>query len=71
MTTKIGYTIPEAAEAVGLSETAIRNAVRAGDLIAKGGGSKGSKLLIGRDELQGWFDALPSYVPPSRRADVA
>lgn len=31
---RIAYTIPEAAEAVGLSERTIRDAIRAGDLAA-------------------------------------
>ena len=68
MTAKIGYTVPEAAEAVGLSESLIRTALRSGDLIAKAGGTKGSKILIGAKELQDWFDALPTYVPQSRAA---
>jgi hypothetical protein len=68
MSQPIAYTVPAAAEAVGLSESLIRTAIRNGDLTAKAGGAGGSKILIGHDELQDWFDALPTYVPQSRAA---
>ncbi|WP_372595450.1 helix-turn-helix domain-containing protein [Actinotalea sp.] len=55
--TPLAYTIPDAAQAVGLSERSIRDAIRRGDLAPR---YFGSKPLIPAAELDAWLHSLPS-----------
>lgn len=56
-TTKLAYSIDEAAEAVGMSTDAIRRAIRRGDLCAV---YPTTKALITVDELRAWLAAAPT-----------
>jgi len=63
MAAKLSYTIPEAADATGLSEITIRRAIRAGDLRAnrpKVEGREIAKEVILTAELERWLGAEPS-----------
>ena len=57
MSTRLSYTIPEAAAAVGVSEWTIRAEIRANRLAAR---YVGSKPLIPASELEAWLESLPS-----------
>ncbi|GLK17192.1 hypothetical protein GCM10017602_16740 [Herbiconiux flava] len=59
---KIAYSIPEAADAAGLSTTSIRNAIARNDLVPS---FYGPKPLLPRAELERWLVAMPSE-PPRR-----
>lgn len=63
MTAPLAYSIPDAAQAVGLSERSIRDAIRRGDLAPR---FYGAKPLITAAELDAWLNALPS-APRTRR----
>jgi len=54
---KIGYSIEEAAAAVGYSTDTIRKALRNSELSPK---YANTKPTIAAKELQAWYDALPS-----------
>src|SRR5690606_40177308 len=56
MSTRLSYTIPEAAAAVGVSEWTIRAEIRANRLAAR---YVGSKPLIPASELEAWLESLP------------
>lgn len=60
MSDKIAYTVAEAAEQVSVSDKTIRRAIADGDLAVRYAGAKRRVQLIARDELLGWFNALPS-----------
>lgn len=57
MSEKAAYTIPQAAEAYGVSHNVIRAHIKAGNLIAR---YPTSRPVIGAEELDAWFQALPS-----------
>lgn len=60
MVERLAYTIPEAAEAVGVSERTIRNAINAGDLAAfrpRINGRPLKSVRIDADELRAWLRA--------------
>ena len=52
----VSYSIPGAALATGLSESALRRYIRAGDLAVR---FSGTKPLIERDELVAFVRSLP------------
>lgn len=55
---RIAYTVPEAAEAVGMSERTIRDAIKAGDLAAlrpRVNGRPIRSVRIDATELQQWL----------------
>lgn len=63
-TTRLALTIPEAAEACGVTDKAIRTAIHAGDLRAKRqsrtkDGDPTGKYLITVPALQNWLEDLP------------
>lgn len=57
---RISYSVAEAAEATGLSEDSIRQAIASGDLVAHYAGRRSSKPLIRAVELDSWVAALPT-----------
>jgi hypothetical protein len=57
MSTPISYDIPSAAIATGHSESVIRRAIRAGDLIPR---YPTSKPVIRAVDLQAWIDRAPT-----------
>jgi excisionase family DNA binding protein len=57
VTTKIAYSLPEAADAVSVSQDTLRRAIRAGDLPFR---RVGVKYLIATTDLLAWFESLPS-----------
>lgn len=58
--TKKAYTAQEAAKSYGVSADTIRAAIKRGDLTAK---YPTSRPIIGADEMNSWFEALPSEAP--------
>lgn len=54
---KRAYTVQEAAAAYGVSADVIRAHIKAGNLSAR---YPTSRPIIGADELNAWFEALPS-----------
>jgi len=48
-------TIEEASAIAKLHPGTLREARKAGDLVASGGGRKGHKILIRRDDLEDWL----------------
>lgn len=54
---KLAYTYVEAAEACGVGETRIKEAVRNGELVAR---YPSSRPVITRDELDEWLRSLPT-----------
>lgn len=57
---QIGYTVAQAAAQVGLSERTIRDAIKDNYLPAR---YLGTKALVKHQELEDWFDKLPSESP--------
>lgn len=64
MTTPLALTIPDAAAAVGVSESTLRRAIATHSLIAR---YVGTKPVIQVRELDAWLESLPS-LPPARTA---
>lgn len=58
----IAYTIPDAAEACGVSETVLKEAINRGDIARR---YPNSKPIIAVDELREWVNSLP--LEPRRR----
>jgi len=58
--TAISYDLTDAAAATGLGEREIRRAISIGDLTARYGGSKHSKILIRHADLEAWIAGLPT-----------
>lgn len=56
--TRISYTMAQAAAETGLSERTIRRAVKNGDIAARHFSAR--RILIERAELESWIGALPS-----------
>jgi excisionase family DNA binding protein len=56
MTARLAYSIPEAALAVGVSESTIRRAVRSGSLPVK---YPSGRPVIRAVDLEAWLDAAP------------
>ena len=59
---KLGYTIPEAADASGCSEWDIRTAIRRGELHAKQAGRNG-KYVIHHAHLDNWLRGIQTTAP--------
>jgi len=57
MSDKKAYTVQEAASTYGVSADVIRAHIKAGSLAAR---YPTSRPVIGADELDNWFNALPS-----------
>lgn len=57
---QIGYTVPQAAAQVGLSERTIRDAIKDNYLPVR---YLGIKALVKHQDLEDWFDKLPSESP--------
>lgn len=62
MTTKLAYSIPEAVDATGYSETVIKDAIRRDDIVTS---YANTKPVILATELQRWLESLPNE--PVRR----
>ena len=62
--TPISYSIPDAAEAVGVSEDTIKKAIASGDLTRR---YPNSKPLIRHDDLDEWVASLPVDPPKKVR----
>lgn len=59
MSTKLAYTMAEAAEACGVSETTIRRAAKSHALLGKRTGENGGgPYLFIRAELEAWLEGL-------------
>ena len=58
----IAYTIPDAAQACGVSETVLKDAINAGEITRR---YPNSKPIIEVDELREWVKSLP--LKPTRR----
>ncbi|MEL1251902.1 helix-turn-helix domain-containing protein [Aurantiacibacter gilvus] len=58
MNTPITITIPEAVKLTGMSRTAIYEALKRGDLVAR---KAGRRTLIGFADLEGYLASLPAY----------
>lgn len=58
---KLAYSIPEAAEATGMSEWCIRTAIRRGELHAKQAGDRGA-YAVPADCLQAWLHGTSAPV---------
>jgi len=64
MTIKLAFDIPQAADAASVPATAIRRAIKAGELKAKQqsrtqDGDGFGKYLIRVSDLEAWLDSLP------------
>jgi excisionase family DNA binding protein len=57
MTTKLAYSLPEAADALSVSQEVLRRAIRAGNLPFR---KNGRTYLIATTDLLAWFESLPS-----------
>jgi len=64
VSTPLAYGIPDAATAVGVSESTLRRAIASHSLIAR---YVGAKPVIQAKELDAWLESLPS-TPPTRSA---
>ena len=64
-TLKITYTLPEAAQALGLSISMVRKAIRTKRLVAC---KAGARVLVRHADLQAYADSLPVVEPKSRVA---
>jgi excisionase family DNA binding protein len=60
MSTKLAFTIEEAAEATGYSKDTIRAAIRNHELIAR---YANTKPVVMATELQDWLTSLPTEAP--------
>lgn len=54
---RISYALPDAADAVGLSERTLRDAIAEGSLIAH---YQGRKPLVMHRDLEAWVESLPT-----------
>ena len=63
MSDKKAYTIPEAATAVGLSVTSIREAIDNGALKVK---YPNRKPIIRSEDVEAWLDSMPDEKPTTR-----
>jgi hypothetical protein len=61
----IALSIPDAAAAVGYSETTLKDAIAKGDLIVRYANTKG---VIAADDLIEWVKSLPIESPAKRRS---
>ncbi len=61
---KLAYSVAEAAEALGIGQTAIRDAIRDNRLVAR---YSGTKILLPTPELERWRDSLPTDPPGKTR----
>lgn len=66
---KLAYSIPEAAEATGMSEWCIRTAIRRGELPAKQAGDRGA-YAVPADCLQAWLHGTSVPVTGSAHPGV-
>ena len=57
---RVSYTVAEAVEATGISETTIRAAIADGALVANYVGTKASKPVLRAVELDAWIASLPT-----------
>ncbi|QCB93336.1 helix-turn-helix domain-containing protein [Cellulomonas shaoxiangyii] len=57
---QVSYDLRGAAEATGLGETTIREAIETGDLIAHYAGRRNSKPVIRAVDLDEWVASLPT-----------
>lgn len=60
MSEKLAYSIPEAAEAVGLSERTLRDAIKDSRIAVR---YMNTKAIIRREDLEAYIDKLPSESP--------
>lgn len=60
MSEKLAYSIPEAAEAVGLSERTLRDAIKDSRIAVR---YMNTKAIIRREDLADYIDKLPSESP--------
>lgn len=60
MSEKLAYTISEAAEAVGLSERSLRDAIKDSRIAVR---YFNTKAIIRREDLEAYIDQLPSESP--------
>ncbi len=63
--TKLAYSVTEAAEAMGVSPSLIRQAISDNELVAR---YAKTKTVIAAPELERWRDALPTEPPRKTRA---
>lgn len=61
---KLAYSVTEAAEAMGVSASLIRQAIKDNELVAR---YAKTKTVVAAPELERWRDSLPTE-PPSKRA---
>ena len=54
---RISYTIQQAAQATGLSESEVRQAYRDGEFTVH---HRGKRVLIRRDDLDAWVNGMPT-----------
>lgn len=63
MITKLALTVPEAAEATGISQTSLKRAIATGDLRARAMSvredGRASKRVVLTSDLQAYLEALP------------
>lgn len=57
---QISYSVAQAAEAVGLSERTVRDAIKDSYLTAR---YLNTKAIIRHEDLEAWIDKLPSESP--------
>lgn len=57
---RVSYTVAEAVEATGISETTIRAAIADGSLVANYVGARASKPILRAVELDAWIASLPT-----------
>lgn len=60
MTSKLAYSVAEAAEAVGLSERVIRDAIKDSKIAVR---YMNTKAIIRREDLADYIEQLPSESP--------
>lgn len=61
----IALSIPDAAAAVGYSETTLKDAITKGDLVVRYANTKG---VIAADDLLEWVKSLPIESPAKKRS---
>jgi excisionase family DNA binding protein len=61
---RVAYTISEVCESAGTSRTAVYDAIKRGELVAR---KRGRRTLVLVDDLKKWVDGLPKLSAPASK----